>query len=557
MNILKFTHYYMKKTSLLWIGFFSTIIAGLAEVAYPFMIQEITNVLLKSETIFSLTFNELLLLTTGLSLIIVLLHFIIILTEQKVTSELGHELRKNIFLSVLNFPWNRIRQYHTGSLAFRIKNDTFLIGERIRTLYSDVIYDILSVIGPFIAMLFINTTLAFLIAASIVTSSFIINPIIKKAALYERALQIYNSRFSGHIQESLSWIKTVKLYQAEDLEAQRIAGLNLKVKQIDQAAGITMSLAVPLGYVAQFSSTLVVLGYGGKLLMENAITPGSFVAIFVWEQLMADSIKRLGGYISVIYSLNSLIQRVSGLLGFPKESYPSTSPRDKETCRDVSPLLQLRLPRYGWHKEQMLLENITLDIQQGDRIILTGENGSGKSTLLDILLRLQTIPPDASITLQGDPAEQWSESEWLSHFSLMNQHTQLIKGSLRENLIVACASASDDQLCAALMKAGGESLLHKCNNDLSTTIDEKGTSLSGGERQIIGLARVLLKDAPIVFFDEPTTYLDQDKVKNLVRLIQRMDQKTVIIISHDLRLFSLANRMIEIRQQTLNESYSL
>lgn len=559
MRILNFILHYMKKhLPLLWLGFFATIIAGLAEIAYPFMIQEITNTLLKSDTILKLTFNELLLLTAGLSLCIVLLHFIIILSEQKITSELGHDLRANIFSSVLRFPWDRIRKFHTGSLAFRIKNDTFLIGERIRTLYSDIVYDILSVTGPFVAMLFINVKLACLIAASIVISSVIIHPIIKKAAIYERMAQIYNSRFSGHIQESLSWIKTVKLYQAETFEDRRIAELNLKVKRIERIAGITMSLAVPLGYVAQFSSTLVVLGYGGKLLMEGAITPGSFVAIFVWEQLMADSVKRLGGYISVIYSLDSLIQRVSTLLTPLFCGARKMPPLSAEVNKDSSALLQLRLPSYGWYKGQELLKNVCLDIQRGERIILTGENGTGKSTLLDILLRLQPLPDNASLSLLGRNAELWSEGDWLNHFCLMNQHTQLVKGSLYENLIVASPSATDSELLTALRSAGGEALLRKCNNDLSTLIGEKGTSLSGGERQIIGLARVLLKDAPIVFFDEPTTHLDQDKVNNLLHIIQQMDpKKTVVIVSHDSRLFPFATRIIEVCQQTLHERSGL
>lgn len=549
--MIAFAFLYMKKNiSLLWVGFISTILAGVAEVSYPFLIQEITNLLLKSDTVFSFSFTELLILTLMLSIIIVILHFIIILTEQKITSDLGHDLRKDIYSAILHYPWLRIKKYHTGNLSFRIKNDTGLIGERIRTLYSDIIYDVLAVTGPFIIMLFINAKLAVLIILSITISTFVINPIIKKAAIYERALQIYNARFSGHIQESLFWIKTVKLNCAEELELKRISHLNLKLKNIDNAAGIIMSLAIPLGYLAQFSSTLVVLGYGGNLLMNEVISPGNFVAIFVWEQLMADSIKRVGKYVSIIYSLQSLIQRISELLNNREVKNISNTPPAQSHHQS----LDVYINEYRKSDNEILLKDINIQIQRNETLIITGDNGSGKSTFLDIILKLLSISEGSSIRLNGKDMQTYSESTWLSHFSLMNQHTQIIKGSLRENLIIANPAATDKELITALISSGGETLFEKCHYDLLTQISEKGNSLSGGERQIIGLARIILKDAPIVFLDEPTTYLDHDKIDNLVNIINvLMQHKTVVIISHDPRLFPLADRIIEIKDNNMVE----
>lgn len=120
---------------------------------------------------------------------------LIILMEKRITSRFGYYLPKDIYHSVLRTPWDKIRQYHTGRLAFRIKNDTALLCERVRALSGDIIYDLLTVVGPFIAMLFINVTLTFLVAASIIIASLVINPVLKKSAVYERALQIYNAKF--------------------------------------------------------------------------------------------------------------------------------------------------------------------------------------------------------------------------------------------------------------------------------------------------------------------------------------------------------------------------
>ena len=201
---------------------------------------------------------------------------------------------------------------------------------------------------------------------------------------------------------------------------------------------------------------------------------------------MADSIKRLGKYGSVVYSLKSLIQRASELLNCGVIKHEVTQDIIN-TVHDSNDHLTIYIHKYNLPDGATLLRNVRLNISQGENIIITGENGSGKSTLLNIILNLQPATNDSVIRLNGKDIQAYSESAWLSHFTLMNQQTQIIKGSLRENLMVADTGASDKELITALLTSGGDILFNKFHRNLSARIAEKGTSLSGGEKQIIGL----------------------------------------------------------------------
>ncbi|WP_208620437.1 ABC transporter ATP-binding protein [Xenorhabdus miraniensis] len=520
-----------------------TIVAALAEVIFPFLVQELVNTLLKDKLILSFSFNQLIASLIAISLLIVISHAIIIWMQTINASELSYNMRKSLVDSFLSFPYHITRKFHSANLAFRIKNDTYLVSDRIRGLYSEFLYDTLSIIGPFIAMALIDLKLAILAFMMVCLTTVISKPLTNRVAVYERILQIYNSRLTGVIQESLSWIKSVKIFNSEESEKKRIDDANIKVKNVERITGLFMSLSVPLGYSAQLASTIAVLWYGGLLLMDGTINPGNFVAAFTYEQLMSDSIKRYSNHLNKFASLKSLLDRIFELLGAHK---PNTHKKNQSVANGNADAIDINIKKFSYNDRDTLFSDMNISIQKGERVLIVGDNGQGKSTIFDIVTGLTPLS-EGHISIFGEVMKDPDAQHWLKKFGVMSQQTQIIKGTLYDNLHIANTESTSEEMISALIKAGGSELLGKLKDGLDSYIDEKGASLSGGERQVIGLARLYLKTPEILLFDEPTTYLDNSKINSFAESLNNIVHgKTVLMISHDPRVFRLADRVIKI-----------
>ncbi|WP_340617638.1 ABC transporter ATP-binding protein [Xenorhabdus entomophaga] len=532
-----------KQRTALVLAIVFTIVAALAEVIFPFLVQELVNTLLKDKLILSFSFNQLIASLIAISLLIVISHAIIIWMQTINASELSYNMRKSLVDSFLSFPYHITRKFHSANLAFRIKNDTYLVSDRIRGLYSEFLYDTLSIIGPFIAMALIDLKLAILAFMMVCLTTVISKPLTNRVAVYERILQIYNSRLTGVIQESLSWIKSVKIFNSEESEKKRIDDANIKVKNVERITGLFMSLSVPLGYSAQLASTIAVLWYGGLLLMDGTINPGNFVAAFTYEQLMSDSIKRYSNHLNKFASLKSLLDRIFELLGAHK---PNTHKQNQSVANGNADAIDINIKRFSYNDRDTLFSDMNISIQKGERVLIVGDNGQGKSTIFDIVTGLTPLS-EGHISVFGEVMEDPDVQHWLKKFGVMSQQTQIIKGTLYDNLHIANTESTSEEMISALIKAGGSELLDKLKDGLDSYIDEKGSSLSGGERQVIGLARLYLKTPEILLFDEPTTYLDNSKINSFAESLNNIvNGKTVLMISHDPRVFRLADRVIKV-----------
>ncbi|CDG17868.1 ABC transporter ATP-binding protein [Xenorhabdus doucetiae] len=532
-----------KQKAALVLAIVFTIVAALAEVLFPFLVQELVNTLLKDKLILSFSFNQLITSLIAVSLLIVISHAIIIWMQTINASELSYNMRKSLVDSFLSFPYHITRKFHSANLAFRIKNDTYLISDRVRDLYSEFLYDTLSIIGPFIAMALIDIKLAILAFMMVCLTTLISKPITNRVAVYERILQIYNSRLTGVIQESLSWIKSVKIFNSEESEKKRINDANTKVKNVERITGLFMSLSIPLGFFAQLASTIAVLWYGGLLLMDGTINPGNFVAAFTYEQLMSDSIKRYSNHLNKFASLKSLLDRISELLGAYK---PTIGKQSQPVGNCSTDAIDINIQKFSYNDRDTLFKDMNIAIQKGERILIVGDNGQGKSTIFDIVTGLTPLN-EGYVSIFGEVLENPDSQHWLQKFGVMSQQTQIIKGTLYDNLHIANTESTKEEMISALIKAGGSELLGKLKDGLDSYIDEKGSSLSGGERQVIGLARLYLKTPEILLFDEPTTYLDNSKINSFAESLNNIVRgKTVLMISHDPRVFRLAERVIKI-----------
>lgn len=198
------------------------------------------------------------------------------------------------------------------------------------------------------------------------------------------------------------------------------------------------------------------------------------------------------------------------------------------------------------YRNKNILERFHLHVQPNECIAITGPSGVGKSTLLHLIAKF-IIPTEGNITVNGIDLEKINDDEWRDHIALLHQHPRLMVGTIEDNIRLAKPEATVDELRDAIQKSGISEFTQQLPQGLQTKINEQNTGLSGGQTQRVALARIILKNTPIILLDEPTAHLDETNVAIILQLLAEWrGKKTIVIATHDERIITMANRVIDL-----------
>ena len=257
---------------------------------------------------------------------------------------------------------------------------------------------------------------------------------------------------------------------------------------------------------------------------------GAVIALFLFCTLAAfEALAPVGSAFLHLGEVMASARRVSSLiLQQPTVVFPSTKTNTAGVC------LSLRNVSFGYTAGKAALQNISLEVAQGEHVALSGCTGCGKSTLLQLLTRAWD-PSEGMILMNGRALKEWDEASLRKATSVVTQRVHLFNGTLRDNLLIAAADSSDRQLASVLDRVGLQTLLaHK--QGLNAWLGEGGRQLSGGELRRLGLARALLHNGPLLLLDEPTEGLDSQTERQILALIRQAAQgKTLIMVTHRLQ----------------------
>lgn len=291
-------------------------------------------------------------------------------------------------------------------------------------------------------------------------------------------------------------------------------------------AGISLALLLLLSGL-----TVVLILWLSANGVGTETQPGALIALFVFCALAAfEALAPVGGAFLHLGQVITSAQRVSQIVSQqPAVVFPASMPSVAQGAQ-----LSLREVNFSWQSGRNVLQGISLDVATGEHIALLGRTGCGKSTLVQLLTR--AWDPDAGeITLNGLPLKSWDETSLRAITSVVTQRVHLFSSTLRENLRLASADSSDEQIAAVLRQVGLEALLDN-DQGLNAWLGEGGRQLSGGELRRLGLARALLHGGSLLLLDEPTEGLDAETEQQILKLLRQVAQdKTLIMVTHRLQ----------------------
>jgi ABC-type multidrug transport system fused ATPase/permease subunit len=286
---------------------------------------------------------------------------------------------------------------------------------------------------------------------------------------------------------------------------------------------------------------VLLVWYGGYLIIDDQITAGTLVAFIAYMEILARPLGHAEAYFRSIQASRAVGERLQELLD-DREILPGHGQR---LAPGGAPSIEV--DRVGFRyagSERDVLHDVSFAVSPGEVVAVAGRNGAGKSTLMDLLLRFYD-PTSGRVTADGIDLREWNLEDWRRSAGVMTQEVFLFHGTILENVAYGRPTATKAEVEQAVRESGIDRILRRFPRGLETVVGERGSQLSGGERQSIALARLFLRKPTLLILDEPTSHLDGEALQ-LVRAALRplMAGCTTFLVTHNPETIELANRVL-------------
>ncbi|MEV7603329.1 ABC transporter ATP-binding protein [Kitasatospora sp. NPDC089797] len=482
----------------------------------------------------------------GLALLTGLLGFADETTSTWVSERFLLALRTDVFRHLHALPLSFFERRRLGDVLARLTSDI----EAVETfLLSGVLEAVAYVaeLAVFLAVLFYlrwDLTLTALVVAPLFWITARRFSARVKAASRERRRR--SGSVSALAEETLGNIALVQAYNRQDWEQDRFLRENLARFRATMSATRLRAAFTPIVDMLELIGGLIVLGLGAWELAHGRLTLGELLVFVALLTRLYEPIHGIGQLSNGFFSAAASAERIIELLDQePQVADPPRPLRPARTGGEVAfDAVRFRYP----DAPRTALDDVSFRAEPGETVALVGESGAGKSTIAKLLLRFYD-PDRGTIRLDGTDLRELSLTDLREHIAVLLQETLVIHGTIRENIAYGRPGATDAQVTAAARAADAHEFVSRLPDGYDTVVGQRGRLLSGGQRQRIAIARAMIRDAPVLLLDEPTTGLDAESGRRILEPLGRlMSGRTTIIISHNLLTVRNADRIILLRE---------
>ncbi|MFF2143374.1 ABC transporter ATP-binding protein [Kitasatospora sp. NPDC058190] len=455
-------------------------------------------------------------------------------------------LRADVFRHLQGLPLGFFERRRLGDVLSRLTADV----EAVETFLLSGVLDAVAYVtelAVFLGVLFyLRWDLA--LTALVVAPLFWIT--VRRLSTRVRAASRERRRRSGSVsalaEETLGNIALVQAYNRQDWEQERFRRENLARFRATMAATRLRALFEPIGDLLELVGALIVLGLGAWELVRGRLTLGELLVFVALLSRLYSPIQGIGRLGNGVYSATAAAERIIELLDQqPQVADPPTPLRPARVRGAVAfDGVWFRYPG----TTRVALYDVSFRAEPGETVALVGESGAGKTTVAKLLLRFYD-PERGALRLDGIDLRELALTDLREHIAVLLQETPVIHGTVRENIAYGRPGATDAQITAAARAADADGFISRLPEGYDTVVGQHGRLLSGGQRRRIAIARAVIRDAPVLLLDEPTTGLDPESGRRILEPLGRlMNGRTTIIISHDLRTVRNADRIVLLRE---------
>ncbi len=457
--------------------------------------------------------------------------------EQGVTRDLRNRVYDHLVELDLAF-FGRVRM---GQIVSRLTTEV----ELLRSLVTGELIKMVSAVFEFgvamVFMLLISWKLTLAAFVVIPGTMIIWGPLVNVLRRRDRRVLHLGAEVNAHIQETLSGIRLVKSSSAEGREKERFHGLTQSHYSTFLRAEVARSFALPMTEMLAAVGTVILLWYGARLVVGGELMGAEFVGFLGLSMKLYSPVKNVAKFPAVVQPGLVAAERVFEFLDSPAEI------RDAEGARAFGGLkerIAFEGVSFEYRPGVRVLEDVTFTVPRGSVVALVGPSGAGKTTLVDLLARFFEAT-DGRITLDGVDIRELRIADLRRQLGIVSQETVLFHDTVRANIAYGRPDATSAQIEAAARAAHAHGFILAMQGGYEAVVGEQGTDLSGGQRQRIAIARALLRDPPILIFDEAASALDTES-ERLVRdaVVHLLEGRTVFVIAHRLSTIQRAHQIL-------------
>jgi len=461
-----------------------------------------------------------------------------------------YDLRKAVYDKLGRLPLKYFDGRTHGETLSRVTNDMDNIAGTLQQSLTQMITSAVTLLGVIVMMLTISPLLTLVVILTLPLSVIVTMMVAKRSQKHFVAQQKHLGQLNGHVEEMYTGHKVVKAFGRERQSVEQFDEVNDKLYEAGWRAQFISGTIMPLmGFVGNIGYVIVSV-VGGVLVTRQAIKIGDIQAFIQYSRQFTQPITQLANIANVIQSTIASAERVFEVLDEEEEVAESSAPAVLRHPRgDVS----FEHVSFGYKEDQLLIEDMNVDVRQGQTVAIVGPTGAGKTTLINLLMRFYEVN-GGRITIDGKDIASMKRSDLRSLFGMVLQDTWLFNGTIRDNIGYGREGATEEEIIRAAEAAHADHFIRTLPDGYDTVLNEEASNISQGQKQLLTIARAILADPAILILDEATSSVDTRTELYIQKAMKElMKNRTSFVIAHRLSTIRDADLILVMNKGSIIE----
>jgi ATP-binding cassette subfamily B protein len=491
----------------------------------------------------------------ALYILVLVFTFLTQYSQIYVTQYLGqqvmYDLRSQIFRHLQKLSLSFFDKNPVGRLMTRVTSDVESLNQMFTQGVVSIFGDIFLLSGIMIVMVSINSELA-LWTFSVIPVLFIITVIFKrKVRTAFRNIRLWLAKINSYLQENITGMSLVQIFNRQDKNFRKFKNINLEHTRAHVKTVFYYAIYFPAIELVGAVALAIVIWQGGLLKSDNAVTFGVLVAFIQYTQMFFRPISDLSEKYNILQAAMASSERIFKLVDTPPRI---TTLEEAVVKKDIKGKIEFKNVWFAYNKDEFVLKDINFRIEPGENIAIVGHTGAGKTSLINLLGRQYEIQK-GEILIDNENIKNWDLRNLRRTMAMVPQDVFLFSGTILENIRLNNKNISKQQVIEACKKVNAHNFIERLPEGYMTRLNERGGSLSMGQRQLLSFARSLAFDPDILILDEATSNIDTETEILIQNALQKMmSGRTSIIIAHRLSTIKYVHRILVFHKGHLKES---
>ena len=466
-----------------------------------------------------------------------------------VTQKICYRMRKEIAAKIAVVPMSYFNGHSKGDVLSRITNDVDTLGQSLNQSVTQLITSVTQIIGVLVMMLSISLPLTGVTVLTLPAAAIILTVMIHFSQPYFREQQQVLGAVNGIIEEDFAGQNVIQVFDRAEASIEEFDRQNDRLFISGWRSQFLSGLMMPLMSLVGNMGYVGVVVVGAQLALTGNATPGDIQSFIQYVRNFTQPVQQLGNVSNTMQSMAAATERVFEFLAAPEEEQKA----DAQIPEKCPGHVEFDHVKFGYTPDKTIIHDFSCEAQPGQTIAIVGPTGAGKTTLIKLLQRFYDVD-GGSLRVEGVDVRDWDRAALRGEFAMVLQDTWLFNGTIRENIRYGRPDATDAEVEAAARAARCDHFIHTLAGGYDFMINEEGTNLSQGQRQLVTIARAILADRPALILDEATSNVDTRTEELIQRAMDALMQgRTSFVIAHRLSTIRNADVILVIRDGDIVE----